>query len=119
MAWYSDLLAVVEFAEFKTIYTINDAIVDFRLSGKNITSKTDDFVVKNQATFSFYYYLLYYHGKEFSKESQQLLFDRLEKTLLDNKKQLKAWVQLLYLYLVFFQWKRFLLLSLKIKKSIR
>lgn len=119
LAWYSDLLAVVEFAEFKIIYTINEAGVSFRLSGKNITSKTDDFVVKNQATFSFYYYLLYYHGKEFSKELQQLLFDRLEKTLLDNKKQLKAWVQLLYLYLLFLEGKRFLLLSLKIKKSIR
>lgn len=119
LAWYSDLLAVVEFAEFKTIYTINDAVVDFRLSGKNITSKTDDLLVKNQATFSFYYYLLYYHGKEFSKELQQLLFDRLEKTLLDNKKQLKAWVKLFYLYLLFLEGKRFLLLSLKIKKSIR
>ena len=119
LAWYSDLLAVVEFAEFKMIYTINEAVVSFRLSGKNITSKTDDFVVKNQATFSFYYYLLHYHGKEFSKELQQLLFDRLEKTLLDNKKQMKAWVQLLYLYLLFLEGKRFLLLSLKIKKSIR
>ena len=119
LAWYSDLLAVVEFTEFKMIYTINEAVVSFRLSGKNITSKTDDFVVKNQATFSFYYYLLHYHGKEFSKELQQLLFDRLEKTLLDNKKQMKAWVQLLYLYLLFLEGKRFLLLSLKIKKSIR
>ena len=119
LAWYSDLLAVVEFSEFKTIYTINNAIVNFRLSGQNITSRTGDELVKNQATFSFYLYLLQRHGKKFSSELVQLLFDRLEKTVLDNKKQIKTWLQLFYLYLVFFQWKRFLLLSLKIKKSIR
>ena len=61
----------------------------------------------------------YFQNFTFSKELQQLLFDRLEKTLLDNKKQLKAWVQLLYLYFLFLEGKRFLLLSLKIKKSIR
>ena len=119
LAWYSDLLAVVEFAEFKTIYTINTAVINFRLSGQNITSRTGDVLVKNQATFSFYLYLLKHHGKNFSSELVQLLFDRLEKTVLDNKKQIKTWLQLFYLYFVFFQWKRFLLLILKIKNSIR
>ena len=119
LAWYSDLLAVVEFAEFKTIFTINDAVVDFRLSGKNITSKTDDLVVKNQATFLFYSYLLRVYGKQFSDQLVQLLFDRLEKTVFDNKKQIKYWFVLLNLYGNFFQVRRFLLLSLKIKKSIR
>lgn len=119
LAWYSDLLAVVEFAEFKTIYTINTAVVSFRMSGKNITSKSDDLLIKNHATFSFYYCLLKSYGRSFSSELVKLLFDRLEKTLLDNKKQPKAWLKLFYLYLVFFEWKRFLLLSLKIKKSIK
>lgn len=119
LAWYSDLLAVVEFAEFKTIYTINEAVVNFRLSGQNITSRVGDVVIKNQATFSFYVYLLQHHGKKFSNELRQMIFEQLEKTLLDNKKQFKAWLQLLHLYFIFMEAKRFLLLSLKINKSIR
>jgi hypothetical protein len=119
LAWYSDLLAVFEFADFKAIYTINNTVVAFRLSGKNITSKTDDLVVKNRATFSFYSYLLEVYGKQFSDELVQLIFDRLEKTHLDNKKYLKNWFVLFELYVEFFQINRFLLLILKIKKSIR
>lgn len=119
LAWHSDLLAVLEFAEFKMIYTINEAVVDFRLSGKNITSKSDDLLVKNQATFSFYYYLLYHHRKAFSKELQKILFERLEKTHLDNKKQIKAWLQLFFIYLLTHNLKRFLLLSLKVKNRIK
>jgi glycosyltransferase involved in cell wall biosynthesis len=58
LAWYSDLLGVLEFSHFGNIYTINEALLKFRLSGINITSKTDDHVLKNEATFQFYYYLL-------------------------------------------------------------
>ena len=58
LAWYSDLLGVLEFSHFGNIYTINEALLKFRLSGINITSKTDDHILKNEATFQFYYYLL-------------------------------------------------------------
>ncbi len=119
LAWHSDVLAVLEFTQFKTIYTINEALVYFRLSGKNITSKTDDLGLKNRATFSFYSYLLRVYGKQFSDELVQLLFDRLEKTHLDNKKHLKNWFILFEFYVKFFQINRFLVLSSKIKKSIR
>lgn len=119
LAWYSDLLAVVEFAELKTIYTINETEVAFRLSGKNITSKNDDLVIKNHSIFLFYSYLLQVYGKEFSDDLVQLLFDRLEKTLLDNKRNKNNWIILLNLYCKFFQLKRFLFIILKIKKSIQ
>jgi glycosyltransferase involved in cell wall biosynthesis len=119
LAWYSDLLAVFEFSRWEHIYTINEAVVYFRLSGLNITCKTDDVVIKNVATFQFYYYLLSRCDTQFSKGVIQSLLDSLEKTLLDNKKNAKHWYQLFTLYFKFFQLKRFLMLSLKIKKSIR
>jgi len=119
LAWYSDLLSVVEFAEFKNIYTINEALLKFRLSGINITSKTDNLRLKNRATFSFYYYLLNQHGKTFPTELVQIIFNNLERTLLDNKKQIVGWIKLCYLYSLFFQWRRIISLSLKIKASIR
>ena len=119
LAWYSDLLAVVEFAELGIIHTINEAVVSFRLSGINITSKTDDLIIKNQATFLFYSYLLQVYGKKFSYELVQLVFDRLEKTHLDNKKHLKNWFVLFIFYIKFFEINRLLFIGFKIRKSIK
>lgn len=119
LAWNSDTLAVLQFSKWKQIFTINEALVYFRLSGLNISSKTDNTVIKNVATFQFYYYLLFYCDTHFSNEVVQTLLDRIEKTLLDNKKNFNHWYQLFILYFKFFQLKRFLMLSLKIKKSIR
>lgn len=119
LAWHSDLLAVLEFSKWKQIFTLNEAIVYFRLSELNITSKKDDSVIKNCATFQFYYYLLSNCRTQFSQATVYLLFDKIEKTLLDNKKNGKHWLQLFLLYFKFLQYKRLLMLSLKIKKSIR
>ncbi len=119
LAWYSDLLAVMEFAHWGNIFTINEAVFYFRLSGINITSKTDDSTIKNIATFQFYYYLLSKCHDKFSKTEIQIIFDRIEKTHLDNKKNGKHWKQLFELYSKFFQFKRILLLFLKIKQSIK
>lgn len=119
LAWHSDILAVLEVSEFALIFTINEAVVGFRLSGINITSKADDLFLKNKATFNFYYYLLEQHANKFPKKLVVMLFDRLEKTILDNKKNSTYWIKLFYLYGNFFQVKRFLLLFFKIKNSIR
>jgi hypothetical protein len=59
LAWYSDLLGVLEFsAILKNIFTINEAIVYFRLSGQNITSKT---IIVNKKIYRYlciFYYLI-------------------------------------------------------------
>lgn len=99
LAWYSDLLGVLEFSNFGTIYTINEALLKFRLSGVNITSKTDDHVLKNEATFQFYYYLLNNKKSYFNNEQKTILIDKLEKTILDNKKNLNFWIKTLHLYI--------------------
>ncbi|REG98270.1 glycosyltransferase family 2 protein [Flavobacterium aquicola] len=118
LAWSSDVLGVVEFSAGKDIYTANDALVYFRLSGENITSQGDS-IEKNKAWFQFYYYLISNYGKQYPKELTATLFDRLEKVQLNNKKTPLRWIKLIWLYLNFDQYSRFLILFMKIKKSIQ
>ncbi|OCB76551.1 glycosyltransferase family A protein [Flavobacterium crassostreae] len=98
LAWYSDILAVLEVSNFGLIFTINEAVVCFRLSGENITSRTDNLLLKNEASFAFYYYLLDKKESFFDKDQIQVLQNKLEKTLLDNKKNLRFWSLLTQLY---------------------
>lgn len=118
LAWYSDLLGVLEFSYFRTIYTINEALLKFRLSGVNITSKTDDYILKNEATFQFYYYLLTDKKKYFNKGQSDILLGKLEKTLLDNKKNINFWMKTLKLYATNGRFIQFLSLIFKAIKRI-
>jgi glycosyltransferase involved in cell wall biosynthesis len=118
LAWYSDLLGVLEFSHFGNIYTINEALLKFRLSGINITSKTDDHVLKNEATFQFYYYLLTDKKNHFNKEQSAILIDKLEKTILDNKKNLNFWIKTLNLYATKGKFLQFVTLVFKAIKRI-
>lgn len=118
LAWYSDLLGVLEFSHYGTIYTINEALLKFRLSGVNITSKTDDHVLKNEATFQFYYYLLTDKKSHFNKEQNAVLMDKLEKTILDNKKNLIFWIKTLNLYATKGKFLQFITLFFKAIKRI-
>lgn len=99
LAWYSDILAVLEVSRFNLIYTINKAVVSFRWSGENITSRKDNLNLKNIGTFQFYYYLLDQNSKFFNCEQIIVLRERLEKTFLDNKKRLQFWRLFTKLYI--------------------
>jgi glycosyltransferase involved in cell wall biosynthesis len=99
LAWYADLLAVVEVSEFNLIFTINEAVVYFRLSGLNITSRNDNSLQKNIASFHFYYYLLKNKMSFFNREQRIFLLMRLEKTFLDNKMNINFWMLFTKLYL--------------------
>jgi len=118
LAWYSDLLAVLEFSNFRFIYTINNAVVHFRISGLNITGKKDDLLLKNIATFNFYHYLLNQTKSHFKSFEQEMLLMRLEKTFLDNKKNPYFWLQLTKLYLSNFYFRRYFNFILNYIKSI-
>jgi glycosyltransferase involved in cell wall biosynthesis len=91
LAWFSDYLAVLECSNFNNIYTINNALVFFRLSGLNITSKQDDLILKNISTFKFYYFLLEKKVLFFNKEQQKQIYLMIEKTFLDNKRNVEFW----------------------------
>ncbi len=117
LAWYSDLLAVLEFSKFGLIYTINKAVVHFRLSEINITGKKDDLLIKNIATFNFYHYLLKQNKAFFNFNEQQEILIRLEKTFLDNKKNPYFWVQFTKLYVSNFYFRRYIKFVLIVIKS--
>lgn len=118
LAWYSDLLAVMEFSSFGQLYTINEATVYFRLSSSNITGRTDDLHIKNTAAFDFYYYLLENKFDEFNKIQRREIYNRLEKTFLDNKKKTSFWVRFTKLYFIHGNFKRYLFFVFKAIRSI-
>ena len=107
LAWYADLLAVVEVSEFNLIFTINEAVVYFRLSGLNITSRNDNSLQKNIASFHFYYYLLKNKMSFFNREQRVFLLRRLEKAFLDNKMNINFWMLFTKLYLSNGYFKRY------------
>jgi hypothetical protein len=120
LAWYSDLLAVVEVSEFNWLFTINEAVVYFRLSGLNITSRKDNSLQKNIASFHFYFYLLKNKMSFLNIEQRMFLLMRLEKTFLDNKANVNFWVLFTKLYLSNGYFKRyFLFLNTMIKANYK
>jgi glycosyltransferase involved in cell wall biosynthesis len=119
LAWYSDYLAVLECTYFEYIYTINNAMVFFRLSEINITAKKDDLLPKNIATFNYYYYLLNKKSLFFDAEQIEALLFRLEKTFLDNKKNINFWLLFTKLYISKMYLKKYLVFIGKMSKSIK
>lgn len=107
LAWYSDYLAVLECSNFGNMYTVNEALMSFRLSGLNITSRNDDLTQKNIATFNFYYYLINKKHVFFNRDQKETLYFMLEKTFLDNKKNIEFWFLFTKLYVGSIEIKRF------------
>ena len=118
LAWYSDLLAVLEVADFGIIFSINESIVAFRHSTLNISSDSKSDKIKNEAAFEFYFYLLNEKSHNFSNFQKQLIFHSLEKTFLDNKKKGYFWKKFTTLYLTNFYIKRYILFMYKIFKLV-
>lgn len=106
LAWNSDVLAIIEFSCFGEIYTCNQSIVYFRHSGANISNLKNNLVPKNQANFYFYEYLLRNYQSEFSIKESQLLFNRMEKAFLDDKKNITLWKKYLGIINYKFKYKR-------------
>lgn len=88
LGWHSDDLAILECSKFERIYSINDAVVYFRNSGVNITSLKSNLIDKNEASFRFYIYLLKVRADNFNIKEKRILFQKLEKTYLNDKKSL-------------------------------
>lgn len=118
LAWYSDLLLVVELSVEKPIICINDSLVFFRNSGVNITSRKDNLVKKNEATFVFYLYLIQKYKSKISTSFLEVLYSKLEKTILDNKTKLSFWIKTLNLYVTDSRFFQFVSLTFKAIKRI-
>jgi hypothetical protein len=103
LAWYSDLLAVMECTKYQPIYTIQNSLIYFRLSKLNITAQTNNKLIKERAYQDFLFYA--FHKFNSNRNLKVLLIKLLEKAILNDKKNFKR-----VLYLIFL-----LIKSLKIK----
>lgn len=119
LAWHSDDLALLEFSNFGTLFTINEAKVYFRLSDLNITNKADNVAEKNDASFQFFYYLLYKKSSKFTLDQYNVIRNKLEKRVLENKMNVKYWMLILFLYFRDLKFKEMVTLFLKVPKSIK
>jgi len=118
LAWYSDLLAVLEVANFGIIFSINESIVSFRHSTLNISSDSKSDKIKNKSAFEFYLYLLNKKAIYFDRLQKELIFNSLEKTFLNNKKNVYFWKKFTNLYVKKFYIKRYILFVFKIYKFL-
>lgn len=111
LAWWSDVLAVLEFSNFGDIYSINEATVFVRISEISISGNQSNEVEKEKATYLFYYYLLKYKFRYFSSSEIDFLLEKVSKRFLNNRKNLGMFYEISTLYLrkgKFFKFLQFL-----------
>lgn len=88
LAWWSDVLAVLEFSNFDTIYSINDAYVNVRISDISISGSSHFELQKEHASYLFYNYLLSKNKKYFDKDEINFILERISKRYINNKKNI-------------------------------
>ena len=100
LGWYSDVMAVLEFSEFDTVFTLNESLVFIRISNDSISGKQDNFKLKSSATFAFYYYLLKNKKQIFDKLQTKELIKCICKAYLNDKKQVLNFFKIFWLYMI-------------------
>jgi hypothetical protein len=98
LAWFSDVLAVLEFSNFKNIFSINNTLVKIRISNLSISGNQGNLVLKEKAKFEFYYYLLSRKKQHFTILEQKELFLRLNKCYLNDKKNMSMFFKISSIY---------------------
>ena len=86
LAWYADDRAWLEFSEFKDIYTINTAIVRFRLSNENISRNYFKSKEKEIVQLQFFEYLVYKVLMKFTPKQKIFFLLYFEQIIYKNKK---------------------------------
>ncbi len=104
LAWHSDCFAWLDFPDGKMIYTINEAIVFFRISNINISGLKDNLDLKNQVKIQFFKDVLANKLMSFKKNQRTELLMFYEVTIKKNRKlTLNEWFFLIKLYLINFR----------------
>ena len=78
LAWHADDLSWLEFSDFKTIYTINDAVVSIRYSNKSISGKQDNLEKKEAARFQFFKILVFKYLKHFTGKQRYFILNEFK-----------------------------------------
>ncbi len=99
LAWYSDVLAVLEFSDFGNVFSINEAFLKIRISNESISGQKTNIDLKESATFQFYEYLILNRINEFSSSQMKIIFDKLDTRFINNKKNINIFLRINMIYL--------------------
>jgi glycosyltransferase involved in cell wall biosynthesis len=102
LAWFSDVLAVLEFSKFGNIFTINKAVIAIRISNLSVSGNQGNLRLKSKATFDFYYYLLVYKIDYFNENQRSELRSKICKCYINNKREINYFFKISKIYLTNF-----------------
>ena len=99
LAWFSDLLAVLEFSEFGNIFSINTAHLEIRISPNSISGKNDNLAKKEEAKYLFYKYLFENTKGKIDEQTKMVIVNKWNKIYLNDKKRVDRLCNIILLYL--------------------
>lgn len=100
LAWCSDILAVLEFSNFKLVHSINEAIVYIRISTLSISGNQDNVRLKNLASEEFSSFIIFKKFQFFNKVQRLSILYGYEVAIKRNRKvKIRDWFTLLKLYI--------------------
>lgn len=119
LAWHSDDMAWIDFADNKTIFTLNEAIIIIGFSDISLSGMVNNIKIKHQATEHFYKDLIKEKLKLFSKAQRLELLLSYEVLIKKSRKLIfSEWMNLYYAYLINFSFIPFLKFNKRIFTSI-
>lgn len=99
LAWGSDDFAWLDFTSFGNIYTINEAIVYFRISTENISRKGYKDEIKNEARYIYFSLIVRAFLTKFEKGQRFKLLSYYEQLVYDlNKTSIYFWLLMCKLF---------------------
>lgn len=108
LAWGSDCKAWLEFPDGKLIYTINDSIINIRISNLNISGRKDNQQIKDKANIQLFDDILTKKMNLFNRNQRLELLMMYEVTIkLSRKLTLKEWLFLIKSYIINFSFVPF------------
>ncbi len=106
LAWNSDDHAWMEFSGNKPIYTINEGVVDVRVSEYNISGKRDNLITKNLSEILFYRFVI---SKKLNSYDSHQRFEFIKEYRKQIKKTrrltLPEWLFIMYYCYIFLDYK--------------
>ena len=98
LGWNSDVLAVLEFSNFSSIYSINNAFVQVRITVHSISGNNKNNKLKAIASFQFFNYLIFIKSEYFSIEQRKFLLQRLGQCFINDKKNIYYFYKISKIY---------------------
>lgn len=112
LAWYSDILAVLEFSNFENVFSINLDKVYVRISDKSISGSPYFVKEKYKASALFYGHIIKNINK-FNSSNRDFILKIIEKNYLNNKKNFQLYFKIIKYYIFHFQIKKIIKLNFK------